>query len=922
MSVTNRLSSVIGIVLIFLFPGLLTAQTWVEDSYEHFADGQSDDAGQNLFVTRDGKLRTIHRFDLNQDGHLDLVFNSTHDTFTDISATLAHVSDEERVSQFELAVPGSQQVAVDDLDQDGFPDLVFCPNRSGVQHGRRFITIITGGEDGWPAHRSHGMLPAHDARRLVICDFNRDNRPDIAVLCGHAWLPGQPEGEIIRVFFGGEDGFLLSRRHELGIPGAIDLASGDFRGDGVQRLAVLTAQRVVFPDSEHTAEDLHLDTEQSTCLTISEVTNDAHLDLVVGTSQNQVFIYPGAADGLWKEAQVIRADSTSQVTVADLDADRRADLVLTHFSTARAGGGEAAGAAESTADFVNILWGHDDGFSNRHTLKLPIANAVATAAGDVNNDGYPDLAVAVHQGGKTLTTDSVIYLGTGHRRFRQIDSRLTTTGASDVAIVPAASDRRAGIVFCNSLGGTLHEEVPLTVYWGGATGFDRNNVWSIPFASGYESTACDLNNDGYVDLISVNSGHAGESALTDPHLGLNIFWGSADGFDIERRRTVLREIFLGTSNVADLNRDGYLDLALGQFYPSEPDGTPELIIYYGDASGFDRKRRVAIPSPGRSISTVIADFNHDQWLDIAVNSYEQDVVRIFHGSQHGFDATRQLRLTVHSAIDLETADLNADGYLDLIAGSYRDRLSDFHDTGTTIFWGNKSGFRPGNAQWLPGFTPIGHCVADFDSDGHLDLFSPHYHANATRESIPAYLFWGSPDGFTRNRRTPLICDSAHDAQAADYNHDGRLDLAVVCHGRDGGHNTVSRIFYNNGHRLRKATVETLPTNGPHWMWQEDMGHIYHRGWTHAYSSSVFTWNRPRNNGRFSFQADIPDGTQLLFSVRSASGKSQLTEQPWQTIDESPFRVDPRHRVMQYQATFQSDNGDRYPVLDQVQIDLQ
>ena len=83
MPVLCRLTSstVVG-VLVLLFTCPLTAQTWIEDSFEHFADGRPDDAGQNLFVSRDGKVQTIHRFDLNQDGYLDLVFNSTHDNVT------------------------------------------------------------------------------------------------------------------------------------------------------------------------------------------------------------------------------------------------------------------------------------------------------------------------------------------------------------------------------------------------------------------------------------------------------------------------------------------------------------------------------------------------------------------------------------------------------------------------------------------------------------------------------------------------------------------------------------------------------------------------------------------------------------------------------------------------------------------------
>ena len=48
----------------------------------------------------------------------------------------------------------------------------------------------------------------------------------------------------------------------------------------------------------------------------------------------------------------------------------------------------------------------------------------------------------------------------------------------------------------------------------------------------------------------------------------------------------------------------------------------------------------------------------------------------------------------------------------------------------------------------------------------------------TRESLPCYLYWGSAAGFAPRKRTILICDSAHDAMAADFDRDGRLDLLL------------------------------------------------------------------------------------------------------------------------------------------------
>ncbi|MFN0197363.1 MAG: FG-GAP repeat domain-containing protein, partial [Planctomycetaceae bacterium] len=461
------------------------------------------------------------------------------------------------------------------------------------------------------------------------------------------------------------------------------------------------------------------------------------------------------------------------------------------------------------------------------------------------------------------------------------------------------------------------------VFWGDKNGFSPDNYWKIPFHSGYEASASDLNADGFVDLLIMNSGHAGHAAHSDPTLGANILWGGKDGLIKSTKRSVLHEHFLGTSSVSDLNRDGYLDLVLEPFGAEHAGEDEQLFIYHGGEDGFTDKRRVALTLGGYAQEHLVADLNKDQWLDIIVTTRRDHVVRILWGSKDGFDVKREQRLKVSGPLGADAADFNADGWLDLVVGSYDDPVSGHRDMGLMIFWGGKAGYQHWNAQWLPGFSPLGRTIADFDHDGWLDLFSPQHSGELTREDLACHLYWGGETGVRTRNRTTFFSDSVNDSMAGDFNSDGLIDLAVNSHTRHGDHRTQSRIFYNDGARFANPQIQKLPTNGPHLMWASDVGHIYHRAYQHTFTSRILKWESDEalTHGMLQVDTILPDGTDLTFSVRSAPSAKMLAESQWKEIEKGSFNLGKTDRALQYRVKLLSDNGDRYPVVNKVEIML-
>ena len=882
----------LGIILARLGSAGPQAAVFVDDTFEDFSRGTLDAGGQNLYVSRDGKVRTIHRFDLNDDGYLDVIFNCTHDTHQLLSATIGRVASDRVAASAPLAVEGSQQVALADLDRDGYTDAVICSNSLGVDSDRRLIKIAWGGADGWAAHRVSGVLPLDGAIEVAVADLNRDGWSDIVGLSAPASQEDPPDGRLLRVFWGSPGGFSAAEFQNLREPNAIALSAGDFDGDGARDLAILRrdghlvvlwADPVTASGGRFLRVVVALPAPTGVCLTAADTDGDGRVDLAVGTSGPELFLLRSRTDRVWQPAAQIRAFPATNVAVGDLDRDGHSDLVLTHFSQE-----------------------HAAGASRRVPIRM--AQTRFGSYGDPTFDTGKATVVrsprcrrcGCRRHGRGWKPGSPRRRAPGQNNVcREPPSYSTETDAgpslpAQVAFPPpgqptwrslrAEKSLPARAFFCNSIGGMLQEAIPVLVYWGSKTGLDPKRVWKIPFHSGYEASAADLNADGHV-----GSGGASTRAMPGNRHSPTPPWGPTFSGGATRASTWRGGGPFSANNfLAPAGSPTWTETDIWTWYwsrsrPEKPGETDQISIYYGSPDGFTTARRVKLPSVGYAQEHLIADFNADHWLDIGVATRGLNCIRIFWGGPTGFDPGREQRLKVAAPVGVDAADFNGDGHLDIFTGAYSDPGSGHRDMGVTIFWGSPAGYRAQNAQWLPGFASLGRTVADFDADGYLDLFSPQQSGELIREDLACHIYWGGPGGFSMLRRTTLFCDSVNDSFAGDFNDDGKIDLAVACHTRHGDHRANSLVFYNDGQRFENPRIQKLPTAGPHLIWAQDMGHILTRKNEQSFTSAVFRWDRPTEAGHLTTRAEIPHGTQLAFFIRSAATPAALAGKGWQPV---------------------------------------
>ena len=650
--------------------------------------------------------------DVNRDGYADVIVGAPGDAgafvFLGSSAGVANGGQMTAASQFRTQQVdssfGGSVSSAGDVNRDGFPDLIV----------------------GAPLYSSSGYEEAREGAAFVFLGSASGfpvGNPEFSAVYLTSWKSGSEFGNTVAG--AGDlngDGFddvvvgAPERMAGFGAAGQGALYAFHGSASGIASGSSRTAASAIVPETVFTYLGMSV--------AMGDVNGDGYSDVIAGAArgEGEAFVFLGSASGIAEgtghtaiEGQIWSDQINAQLGIVDgagdVNGDGYADVIVgaPNYDLGR---GYGSGAAFV---YLGSATGIEDGepatqlASSQSQLPLddlpPNFGASVAGAGDVDGDGYADVIVGAPGWGYAPAPGAIV------------------------------RDAGAAFLFLGSATGIADADTTMA-----AAQLDAPDD-SILGAS--VAGAGDVNGDGYADVIVGAPGYA------DARGAAFLFLGSPSGIaggDVastaSTRITSSRDYaYLGSvAGAGDVNGDGYDDVIVGAAGYGEP-FKGAAFVFHGSAARIADGDLTTAPTQleseagGAQFGGVVAgagDVNRDGYDDVIVAAprYDEPLCRcgaafVFHGSASGVPdgdlasaATRLDSVNKVFATSVDGADLNGDGYADVIVGGF---------AGARVYHGSSTGISSGSTDTAdilygtPQAAAVASAAADVNADGIGDL---------------------------------------------------------------------------------------------------------------------------------------------------------------------------------------------------------